>query len=256
MPTTLIFGGSGKVARCLTRILTSRTSPAHTVYSIIRNGDQSQSLEALGAKPIVQSIEEATVSDLQVIITRLKPDVVVWSAGAGGGSAQRTVAVDRDGAIKVMDALAATGKNKRFIIVSAIDVRDRKNRPVPDWYKDSDKAKSDQAWSALGAYLEAKLAADKELRTGNDKRQLAYTIVRPSTLTEEPASGRVAAGKVGSGRKISREDVGLVVAACIENSGTIGLAFDVIGDGEDGQSVKEAVAKVVDKKIDTFEGYY
>lgn len=36
------------------------------------------------------------------------------------------------GAIKVFDATAAAGV-KRFIIVSAVDIRDRENKPTPEW---------------------------------------------------------------------------------------------------------------------------
>lgn len=101
MPTTLIFGGSGKVARCLTKLLRSQ-NPPWTVYSIIRSQEQFSSLKELGAEPIVQSIEESSVSDLSATISKSNPDVIVWSAGAGGkGGPHRTDAVDRVGAIKV-----------------------------------------------------------------------------------------------------------------------------------------------------------
>lgn len=40
---------------------------------------------------------------------------------------------------------------------------------------------------------------------------------------------------------------------CINNSATIGLAFDVVG-GE--TPIAEAVEDVATHKIDTFEGYY
>jgi hypothetical protein len=72
------------------------------VYSIIRSQEQASSLKELGAEPIVQSIEESSVSDLSATISKSKPDVIVWSAGAGGKDGpHRTDAVDRVGAIKV-----------------------------------------------------------------------------------------------------------------------------------------------------------
>ena len=252
MPTTLIFGGSGKVARHLTRILAQQETPAHTVYSIIRNPDQSSDIEALGGKPIVQSIEESSVSDMVTTIKMANPEYIVWAAGAGGGNPERTATVDRDGAIKSMDAAAEAGV-KRYIIVSALDVRDRDNRPQPDWYDDVSKDRSERVWGAIGAYMKAKFAADKELRTGNGRRKLDYTIVRPGGLSQDPAVGTVAAGKVSLGRMISREDVAQVVVQCMKERGTIGLAFDVVG-GE--TPVAEAIAAVAKNKIDTFEGYY
>jgi nucleoside-diphosphate-sugar epimerase len=249
--TALIFGGSGKVSRLLTKLLSSQ-SPPWKVYSLIRSSAQSESLTALGATSIVQSIEDSSVSSLAETIKKCAPSVVIWSAGAGGGDPSRTDKVDREGAIKSMDACVEAGV-KRYIIVSAIDVRDRDNKPVPDWYNEGDLKRSDGAWGAIGAYMRAKLAADTELRTGNGKRGLDYTIVRPGGLTENPGAGTVAAGKVHLTTTISREDVAGVIFACIQNEGTIGLAFDVVGGDT---PIAEAVKKAVDNKEDTFDGLH
>jgi len=252
MPTTLIFGGSGKVAQHLTRILTN-AKPPHTVYSIIRNPDYVSEIKALGAEPVVQSIEDSSLDDMVAILQKYKPDNIVWSAGAGGkGDPSRTQAIDRDGAIRSMDAAAKAGV-KRYVMVSAFDVRDREGKPVPDWYTESDIKKSDGTYAAIGKYMLAKFEADKELRVGNSRRNLDYTIVRPGSLTLEPSTGRVAAGKISLDGGISREDVAKVLAEVLENEGTIGLAFDVLGGDT---PIPEAVKKVADEKIDTFEGYY
>ncbi|KAJ9144273.1 NAD-dependent epimerase/dehydratase [Pleurostoma richardsiae] len=257
MPVSLVVGGHGKVASHLTRILTSETQPPHTVHSIIRAAEQAADVEKLGAYPIVQSVEEATVPELLTTLSRIKPDLVVWAAGAPFGSGDRIDKVDREGAIKVMDALAIAAQagdtGKRFVSISALDLRDRENRPVPDWYDEQDKSRSDRLWAAIGPHLVAKLAADRELRTGNDKRGLDYTIVRPGGLNNDPGQKAVAAGKVHLGRTIAREDVARVVAECLKNDNTIGLAFDAVG-GDD--PVAEAVKDVGAQKIDTFEGYY
>lgn len=94
MPTVLIFGGSGKVARLLTKKL---VGASYTVHSIIRNPEQSDDIKGLGATPIVQSIEEASVDELTTTLKRVDPNIVVWAAGAGGGNPERTKSVDRDG---------------------------------------------------------------------------------------------------------------------------------------------------------------
>lgn len=248
MPTTLIFGGSGKVARHLTRLLLLEH---HTVHSIIRNPAQSAALAALGAHPIVQSIEDASVADLAATIRRAAPDVVVWSAGAGAGSPARTRAVDHAGAVKSMDACKAAGV-ARFIIVSAIDLRDRA-KGYPGWYDDASKERSDMTWKAIGGYMEAKLAADRDLREGNAERGLQYTIVKPGGLNMEESKGTVAAGRVGLTTTVSREDVAKVVIECMKQPKTIGLAFDVVGGDT---PIAEAVQKVAEERIDTFEGMY
>ena len=184
MPTTLILGGSGKVARQLTRILTTQTQPPHTVHSVIRNPSQVADLQSLGAHPIVQSIEDSSASELAATIASVSPDCVVWSAGAGGGNPERTKSVDHEGALKSMDAVAAAGV-KRYIIVSALDVRDRERKGTPEWYGEADRERSDKVWGAIGTYMRAKFEADRELRVGNGKRGLKYTIVRPGGLSME-----------------------------------------------------------------------
>jgi len=209
MPNTLIFGGSGKVARHLTRLLVK--NEGHTVYSVIRNPDQKESLAALGANPIVQSIETSTTTDLTLLIQSVSPTTVVWAAGAGGGDPERTKAVDNEGAIRSMDATAAAGV-RRYIIVSALDVRDR-SLAVPEWYDDADRQRSDRVWSAIGPYMAAKLAADRSLVSENERRKLDYTIVRPGGLSEEPGVGTVSAGKIHLSPTIPREDVAAFVSS-------------------------------------------
>lgn len=248
-PTTLIFGGSGKVARHLTRLLVSQGSAVH---SVIRNPSQLSEISDLGAQPIVQSIEEASVDDLAQTIKRCNPDVVVWSAGAGGGSPERTQTVDKEGAIKSFDATAQAGV-KRYIIVSAIDVRDRENKPVPDWYNEDDRNRSDRVWGAIGVYMRAKFAADRDLVTNNAMRDLDYTIIRPGGLSQDPGKGTIAAGKVHLGAMISREDVAAAIVAAMSEPKTIGLAIDMVGGDV---PIEEAVRKVAEQKLNSFEGYY
>ncbi|QIW96354.1 hypothetical protein AMS68_001872 [Peltaster fructicola] len=245
----IIFGGSGKCARHITRLLAAEGA---TVHSIIRNPDQRTEIEKLGGKPIVQSIEDTNVDDMAKTITDSKATTVIWAAGAGGGNPERTRAVDNEGAIKSMDATAKAGV-KRYIIISAIDVRDRQSKPQPEWYNDADKERSDKAWSAIKAYMEAKFAADRNLVTENGRRGLEYTIVRPGGLNNEPAQGKVEAGKVHLSATISREDVAAVVIESIKNDGTKGLAFDVVGGDT---KIADAIAAVAKDRADTFAGRY
>jgi len=169
----ILFGGSGKVARHITRLLTAE---GHKVHSIIRNQDQKPDIVSLGGNPILQSIEQASVSDLAATITQVQATTVIWAAGAGAGNPERTQAVDNEGAIKSMDAAALAGV-KRYVIVSAVDVRDRENKPEPEWYNDADRRRSEGVWRAIGVYMRAKLAADRSLVVENWRRGLEYTIV-------------------------------------------------------------------------------
>lgn len=200
----------------------------------------------------MQSIEASSTEDMAATIKSTQASNIIWSAGAGGGSAERTRAVDRDGAIRCMDAAALAGV-KRFVLVSAVDVRDREGRAEPEWYDDGDRERSNGMWSAIGPYMEAKLAADRSLVTENGRRGLDYTIVRPGRLSEEVSTERVEAGKVHLAESIPREDVARVVVEVLKRDETIGLAFDVVGGKT---AIVEAVANVAKERTDTFEGRY
>jgi len=248
MANTLIFGGSGKVARHITRMLAAE---GHNVHSVIRNPDQKHDIESLDGKPIVQSIEEASVDDMVKTIQQTNSSTVIWAAGAGGGNPERTKSVDNEGAIRSMDATAKAGV-KRYIIVSALDVRDRE-KPMPEWYDDDDKQRSDRVWKAIGAYMEAKFTADRSLVTENGRRGLEYTIVRPGGLTNDAGKGTMAAGKIHINTTIAREDVASAVIHCMKNDGTKGLAFDCVGGDT---PIEHAVAQVAKGRVDTFAGKY
>ncbi|KAF2758674.1 NAD(P)-binding protein [Pseudovirgaria hyperparasitica] len=254
MSSVLLFGGSGKVARHLTKQL---ASSGYTVYSVIRNPEQVDELKGLGASPILQSIEDSSQADFVDLIKKHKPTAVVWAAGAGGGNPERTQSVDYRGAVKTMDAIAQAadeaGTTRRYVTVSALDVRDRESKPVPSWYDDNDKSMSDRVWGVIKAYMLAKYEADKSLVEENGRRKLDYTIVRPGGLSQDPAVGVIAAGHVKLGRTISREDVAAVVAECLKNEKTVGLAFDVAGGDT---KISEAVAKIASDRVDTFEGFH
>ena len=101
--------------------------------------------------------------------------------------------------------------------------------------------------------MAAKLAADTSLVTENSRRGLDYTIVRPGGLSQDPATGKVAAGQVHLNNMIPREDVAAFVIECMKNEGTKGLAIDVVG-GE--TPIRDAVAAVVKERVDTFEGRF
>ena len=72
-------------------------------------------------------------------------------------------------------------------------------------------------------YLRAKAGADRAL----EESGLAFTIVRPGGLTDEPGTGRVeVAGHLAAGR-IPRGDVAAVLARCLTEPGTENRGFDV-----------------------------
>ncbi|MCX6502318.1 MAG: SDR family oxidoreductase [Microbacterium sp.] len=196
MSRILVFGGHGKVALYLERLLAAR---GDDVTAVIRNPDHEAEVAATGAVPVVLDIETLDVDALTNLVAA--NDAIVWSAGAGGGSAERTYAVDRDGAIRSMDAARAAGV-RRYVMVSWIGSKPDHGIPEND---------------AFFAYADAKLAADEHLRASG----LDATILGPGTLTLEDATGLIEIDPQGRG-EVPRADVAAVIAAVLADDTTIG----------------------------------
>ncbi|TFD67467.1 SDR family oxidoreductase [Cryobacterium sp. Hb1] len=215
MTKIAIIGGHGKVALHLARLL---TTAGHDVSSLIRNPEHVDDVTATGATPLVADVEHLSADEMAKALAG--HDAVVWSAGAGGGSAERTYAVDRDAAIRSMDAAAQAGIN-RYVMVSYLGSR-ADHGASPD--------------NGMFAYYEAKAAADDYLRATS----LNWTILGPSTLTLAAATGSINVGSKATG-DTSRENVALVAAAVLADDNTVG-AFIEFTDGD--VPIGEAIAAI------------
>ena len=197
MSRTIIIGGHGKVALHLTRIL---TEGGHQVSSVIRNGDHASDVEAAGATPVVADVAELSVEQMADVFR--EHDAVVWSAGAGGGSPEATYAIDRDAAIRSMDA-ASRASVGRYVMVSYLG--SKKDHGVPED-------------NGFFHYAEAKAAADEHLRASD----LAWTILGPGSLTTEPGTGSIEVADEPQQDSVSREDVAQVAATVLSEPGAVG----------------------------------
>jgi len=198
MGRIIVIGGHGKVALQLAHILTER---GDEVSSVFRNLDHSDDVAASGAKPVVADIEQLETKALADLLAG--HDAVVFSAGAGGGNPARTYAVDRDAAIRVIDA-AGQAKVQRFVMVSYFGAGPDHGVPPDD---------------PFFAYAESKAAADAHLRSSD----LDWTVLGPGRLTLGPATGRIA---ISEGSEVSRADVAVVVAAVLADDSTIGRTIE------------------------------
>ena len=199
MARVIVIGGHGKVALQLAPILIER---GDEVTSVFRNPDHTDDVAGTGATPAVADIERLDTDALAGLLAG--HDAVVFSAGAGGGNPARTYAVDRDAAIRVIDA-AERADVKRFVMVSYFGAG-------PDHGVPRD--------ASFFPYAESKAAADAHLRASD----LDWTVLGPGHLTLEPATGRI---ELGSGKgEVSRADVALVVAATLADDSTVGRTID------------------------------
>ena len=199
MARVILIGGHGKVALQLARILTER---GDEVSSVFRNPEHADDVTGTGARPVLADIERLGTDELAGLLAG--HDAVVFSAGAGGGNPARTYAVDRDAAIRIIDAAAQAGA-RRFVMVSYFGAGPDHGVPQDD---------------PFFAYAEAKAAADEHLRASD----LDWTVLGPGRLTLEPATGRIVVGQ-GKG-EVSRADVALVAAAALSDDSTIGRTIE------------------------------
>src|SRR5918999_3656646 len=111
----VIAGGHGKIGRRLARLLVAR---GDRVRGLIRNPDHAEDLRSDGGGPVVCDLETASVDEVAEAIGGA--DAVVFAAGAGPGSgAERKLTMDRDGAVKLVEAARSVGA-MRYVIVSSV----------------------------------------------------------------------------------------------------------------------------------------
>nr|WP_314842466.1 SDR family oxidoreductase [uncultured Microbacterium sp.] len=217
MSRIIVFGGHGRIALLLAPLLVAR---GDEVTAVIRNPDHIAEVEETGATALVADVEVLDTAALAEIIRG--HDAVVWSAGAGGGSAERTYAVDRDAAIRTMDASAQADVG-RYLMVSWIGSK-------------ADHGVSED--DGFFAYADAKWAADEHLRG----TELDGTILGPGTLTFDEPTGHVQLDPEGSG-EVSRADVAAVIAASIDNPCTFGRTIRFgNGSGDSAVAIDDALA--------------
>ncbi len=201
----LVAGAHGKTGLQIVEYLVEQD---HNVRAMIRDESQSKQMEERGALPYIADLER----DVEFAVEG--SDVVIFAAGSGPDTGEdKTWAIDRDGALKLIDACERNGV-ERFILLSSVG---------------TDKPEAGP--EKMRPYLKAKSESEEKLR----KSKLNYTIVRPGMLNNDPESGKIIAqesleGKMG---QISRSDVALTIAKSVENPNTFHKTFEMIGGGNE-----------------------
>ena len=204
MTRIAIVGGHGQIAQLLIGDL---VAAGHQPVALIRTPEQSAELEALGAETALLDIEADGGERFAEVFAGA--DAVVFAAGGGAdGNIERKRTVDLGGSLKSIAGAGLAGV-KRFVQISSIGVDD----DLPD--------DVDDVWKA---YAEAKRDADAALRDSD----LAWTIIRPGTLSDDAGTGQVEIGPhVGRG-EVPRADVAAVIAAVLDDPRTIGQQWVVV----------------------------
>jgi uncharacterized protein YbjT (DUF2867 family) len=201
-----IAGAHGSVGRRLTKLLVQR---GYRVRGLIRDPEQADDVRADGGEPIVCNLETSGEDEIASAIDG--SNAVVFAAGAGPGSgAARKCTMDRDGAIKLIQATRAT-EISRYLMISSIGAED-----PPD---------GDDVFSI---YLRAKAEADSAL-TASDR---SWTIVRPGRLTNDAGDGRARIDDRPLRGSVSRDDVAALLVAVLPEPRSVRRTLYVI-DGEE-----------------------
>ncbi|KHF41754.1 SDR family oxidoreductase [Halalkalibacter okhensis] len=196
----LVIGANGQVAR---QTLTKLKEAGHTPVAMLRHAKQETVAKEHGAK-------ETVVADLESNFDHAFNGIeaVIFAAGSGGHTgADKTILVDLWGAIKAIDTAERLGV-KRFVMLSSMGTVD------PD--------KSER----IRHYLVAKKLADDHLK----RSSLDYTIVRPGSLTNEPAKMDIKLEEEIQVRDntITREDVAIVLAKTVDLHTSYGKTFEIL----------------------------
>lgn len=201
-----IAGAHGSVGRRLTKLLVQR---GYRVRGLIRNPEQADDVRADGGEPIVCDLEIADEDEIATAIDG--SNAVVFAAGAGPGSgAARKLTMDRDGAVKLIEAARAT-EISRYLMVSSIGAED-----PPD------------GEDVFSVYLRAKAEADSAL-AASDR---SWTIVRPGRLTNDAGDGRARIDDRPLQGSVSRDDVAALLAAVLPEPRSLRRTLYVV-DGEE-----------------------
>jgi uncharacterized protein YbjT (DUF2867 family) len=204
------------VARSLARLLVAR---GDTVFGLIRKREHVDDLRADGTEPVLIDLEAAGPDEIAEAIKGT--DAVVFAAGAGPGSgAERKLTVDRDGAVKLLEAAVSAGV-PRYVIVSSVGAE-----CPPD---DDD---------VFSVYLRAKAEADAALMASDRD----WTVVRPGSLTDSPGTGRVRVQRDPVRDQVPRDDVAAVLAAVLHEPRSADMIIYVVS-GDD--PIEQALAEVL-----------
>lgn len=196
----LVLGAGGKVSAHTVPLL---VDASHHVSALAHNPKHAERLAETGATVIIQDLTKLDREGWARLLTPF--DVVVWSAGAGGGDPERTYAVDRDAAMVMIDALEELGEFAPLLINVS--------------YAGAQDGKTEDDGSSWYAYVEAKKAVDLRLLSS----EIDQVILGPTLLTDAPATGiNILNDAPPQSSETARELVAQVIAEIINR----GESFD------------------------------
>jgi len=202
-----VFGATGQTGRRVVERL------VRGGVDVVAFGRRPHVFEASGVRTVVADLTRSSVADLEALLGGV--DAVVFAAAGD------PVRVDRDGALRAIEAAERAGVG-RFVLITGMGVG-----------RDRPRALTGGFWDA---YFGAKEASERGLRAST----LRWTILQPGELLNRPGADRVDIAAVGSLPigAVSRDDVAAVVAAVLDRDDTDGRTWELVGGSA---SVEEAI---------------
>lgn len=214
MAKIFIAGGSGRVATALIKNL---VADGNEVVAGARHSENVVEMDHVNAVKLDLHDGVDAIADLMK-----RSDAVYFTAGSRGADLLQT---DAMGAVKTMQAAEKLGI-KRYVMLSSL------------YTLESERKWHEGGLADLLDYTTAKFFADNYLVHDTD---LDYTIVQPTSLTEEAGSGQIYIGKELPQKTNPIPDVARVLADVLKQPNTVKKVF-MMSSGS--QAIDQALANV------------
>lgn len=196
MTTVAVFGASGQTGR---RVVERLLTQGDHVLAISRRGIP----ERARLRSARVDLGTATTDRLETILHGV--DAVVFAAGGD------SLRVDRDGAIRTIDAAEHAGVG-RYVLLTGMGVgRDRPGELNGGFWD---------------TYFQAKEESERRLR----RSPMRWAIVQPGELLNSPGRGRIRFAPTGSLEigAITRDDVAAAIVALLDRADAAGRSWEVL----------------------------
>lgn len=201
----LVVGAAGRTgSHALRMMLAAHQGP---VLGMVRRPQQRDAVAAFGAEPVLCDLTRVVPEEGEASLEQALEGVDAVVCAAGGAGPAEAEAVDHLGTVRLIQAAKSAGV-QRFVLISSQGA-DRPERMAP----------------SLRPFLQAKQEAEKALAASG----LAWTVLRPGGLTDEPGSGLVRLGEnLGERGSVSRTDVARVAVAALRLGAAEGRALELL----------------------------
>jgi uncharacterized protein YbjT (DUF2867 family) len=195
MEKILVAGATGATGNKIVTLL--KNTDNYEPIAMVRNEEQANKFKSQGVSTVMGDLEK------DVSHTTKGIDKVIFAAGSGG---KKVVAVDQEGAKKLIDA-SKKDRIKKFVMLSSMGA-DHPNEATD-----------------LKEYLQAKQNADQYL----DISGVTFSIVRPGSLNNQEGTGKIELKeKLHKSGEISRQDVARTLVKSLDDSVSKNQAFEIL----------------------------